>query len=232
MVRKNVCDGDVLPKVEKYVAQVYNEAEVAKFMELIKGTDMELPMMLDLVLGLRRSELLALKWEHIDFENSIIHIKDNRVEVKKSISKERVVTKDPKSKSGKRDIPITDSFVAFLKNARKVYLENKMRLGSEFYDGDYVVCQHDGKPYKPASMSSKFNKFLKKHNLKHIRLHDIRHTNATLMLAKGIATKTAQERLGHSDFSTTMNTYSHVLDSVAKDAANTIEDVLFTKIGG
>ena len=100
------------------------------------------------------------------------------------------------------------------------------------YTGDYVVCQPDGKPYKPASMSSKFNKFLKKHNLKHIRLHDIRHTNATLMLAKGIATKTAQKRLGHSDFSTTMDTYSHVLDSVAKDAANTIEDVLFTKFGG
>lgn len=105
------------------------------------------------------------------------------VEVKKFVSKDRFVTKGPKSKSGKRDIPITESFVAFLKNAHKVYLQNKIKFGIKFYDGDYVVCQPDGKPYKPASMSSKFNKVLKKHNLKHIRLHDIRHTNATLMLA-------------------------------------------------
>ena len=142
---------------------------------------MELPLMIDINLGLRRGELLGLKWKHIDFENKLISIEDNVVEVESDVSPDRIFTKAPKSQSGKRVIPI----------------------------------------------SSTLNEYLKKKNLKHIRLHDLRHTNATLMLAQGISPKVAQVRLGHSDCSITMNTYSHVLRSVETEAAEKIENVIF-----
>lgn len=230
LVKKNVCKAVVLPKIQKYSAEVYDENELQSLIKSIKGTDMELPLMIDINLGLRRGELLGLKWKHIDFEKGLVTIEDNFVEVKKSISEDRVVTKKPKSLSGQRVIPISSALSSFLKSAHTNYLMRKLKGGKDFYDGDYVVCQPNGKPYKPASFSSKFNGFLKKNGLKHIRLHDLRHTNATLMLMQGISPKVAQMRLGHSDYSTTMNIYSHVLKSVETEAAETIENVIFKSI--
>lgn len=229
-VKKNVCKAVSLPKVQKYTAEVYDEKEIQQLLNVIKGTDMELPLMIDVNLGLRRGELLALKWKHIDFEKGFVSIEDNMVEVKKEVSADRTLTKAPKSISGQRIIPISPSLTDYLKKAHTEYLLKKLKMGKDFFDGDYVVCQENGKPYKPNSFTDKFNKFLKKNNLKHIRLHDLRHTNATLMLTQGISPKVAQMRLGHSDYSTTMNIYSHVLESVATEAAEKIENVIFNSI--
>lgn len=230
LVKKNVCKAVSLPKVKKYTAEVYDEKEVQQLLNAIKGTDMELPLMIDINLGLRRGELLGLKWKHIDFEKSCVSIEDNMVEVKREVSSDRLLTKAPKSQSGQRVISISATLNEYLKKAHKEYLLKKLKMGKDFFDGDYVVCQENGKPYKPNSFTGKFNDFLKKNNLKHIRLHDLRHTNATLMLTQGISPKVAQIRLGHSDYSTTMNIYSHVLKSVETEAAEKIESVIFNSI--
>lgn len=230
LVKKNVCKAVSLPKVQKYTAEVYDEKEVQALLNAIKGTDMELPLMIDINLGLRRGELLGLKWKHIDFEKGLVSIEDNMVEVKKEVSADRLLTKSPKSASGQRVIPISSALNEYLKKAHTDYLLRKLKMGKDFFDGDYVVCQENGKPYKPNSFTDKFNNFLKKNKLKHIRLHDLRHTNATLMLTQGISPKVAQMRLGHSDYSTTMNIYSHVLKSVETEAAEKIENAIFSSI--
>ncbi len=230
LVKKNVCKAVSLPKVQKYTAEVYDENEIQQLLNAIKGTDMELPLMIDINLGLRRGELLALKWKHIDFEKGLISIEDNMVEVDRRVSADRILTKAPKSISGQRVIPISSTLNDFLKKAHTDYLLRKLKMGKDFFDGDYLVCQENGKPYKPNSFTDKFNNFLKKKNLKHIRLHDLRHTNATLMLTQGISPKVAQMRLGHSDYSTTMNIYSHVLKSVETEAAEKIENAIFSSI--
>lgn len=230
IVKKNVCKAVSLPKVQKYTAEVYDEKEINQLLNVIKGTDMELPLMIDINLGLRRGELLALKWKHIDFNKGLISIEDNMVTVKKEVSADRVLTKAPKSISGKRVIPISSTLREYLKKAHENYLLRKEKMGKDFFDRGYVVCQENGKPYKPNSFTCKFNEFLKKNDLKHIRLHDLRHTNATLMLTQGISAKVAQIRLGHSDYSTTMNIYSHVLKSVETEAAEKIENVIFSGI--
>lgn len=229
LIKKNVCKSIILPKPVKYQAEVYDEAEIEKLLKVINGTDMMLPITLDLVLGLRRGELLGLKWHNIDFDKKLVTIEDNLVEVSKEVCKERIKTKKPKSASGERKIPITDSIIALLKKGRARYNENKLRYGKLFYDGDYVVCQPNGKPYNPNTFSRKFHRILVNNGLKPIRLHDIRHTNATLMLTHGVSPKVAQMRLGHSDFGITMNIYSHVLESVEVSAAVAIEDTLFGK---
>ena len=230
MVKKNVCKNVILPKVKKYTAEVYDENEVQELLKVIKGTDMELPLMIAVNLGLRRGELLGLKWKHIDFENGLVSIEDNLVEVEKEVSADRIVTKAPKSLSGQRVISISSALNAYLKEAHTKYLKQKLKMGVDYYDGGYVVCKENGKPYKPNSFSTKFRELLKKNNLKHIRLHDLRHTNATLMLTQGISAKVAQVRLGHSDYGTTMNTYSHVLKPMEKDAAEKIENVIFGNV--
>ena len=175
LVKKNVCKAVSLPKVQKYTAEVYDEKEIQQLLNAIQGTDMELPLIIDINLGLRRGELLALKWKHIDFEKGLVSIEDNMVEVDRSVSADRILTKAPKSISGQRVIPISSALKEYLKRAHTDYLLQKLKMGKDFFDGDYVVCQENGKPYKPNSLTSKFNDFLKKNNLKHIRLHDLRH---------------------------------------------------------
>lgn len=182
LIKKNVCKSVVLPKTEKYQAEVYDESEIEKLLQAIDDTEMMLPIVLDLVLGLRRGELLGLKWHHIDFDKKLVDIVDNLVEANKDVSKDRMVTKKPKSASGERTIPVTDSIIALLKNGRARYNENKLRYGKQFYDGDYVVCQPNGLPYKPNTFSKKFHKMLLKNGLKPIRLHDIRHPYVKLKL--------------------------------------------------
>lgn len=90
---------------------------------------------------------------------------------------------------------------------RKRYVENKLRLGEQFKDNDLVVCWEDGKYINPDTLSQKFRRLIESIGLKHIRLHDLRHTNATFMLASGVNIKVAQQRLGHASISTTMDTF-------------------------
>jgi len=221
-IKKNPCEYTELPSREKYEAEVFDQGEIQEFLQAVTGTDLEVPMYIEICLGLRRGELLGLKWKHIDFEHSKMTICENLVEVGTEL-----ITKSPKTRSGIRTLEIPPTLLEKLYQARKHYLERKLKYGADFHDGDYVVCKENGEPYKPDSYSLKYRRFIKARGLKQIRFHDLRHTNATLMLEQGISPKVAQQRLGHADFSTTMNIYSHVLESVDKQAADTIDKAVF-----
>lgn len=232
MIRKNPCNGVELPKCQKYQGQVYDEEDVKKLMSACEGTEMEIPVTLAVTLGLRRGELLALKWSKIDFEKLTITIDENLVETSKSINNSRVITKDPKTTNGIRTIKITDMLANRLKKHKVECSKNKLFMGSKYNPGDYVVCQTNGSPYLPNTLSRMFRKLLLKNNLKIIRLHDLRHTNATLMMKNGISAKEAQLRLGHSDVSVTLGTYSHVLPSMEESTAHTIESSILGLASG
>jgi len=184
-------------------------------LDCAKGTSMYLPLMIEICIGLRRGELLALKWKHIDFENGYLSVEENLV----TVNNERI-TKAPKTQSGKRSIQIPATLLTLLRDTKTERKAN---------DNDYIICQKDGSPYKSDSFTQKFRRFLEAQGLKHLRFHDLRHINATIMLSLGISPKVAQERLGHSSYQVTMDIYSHVLKKVEKEAADKLDEALFEK---
>ncbi|MEF9983454.1 MAG: tyrosine-type recombinase/integrase [Oscillospiraceae bacterium] len=226
IIKVNPCKYIKLKQIHTPEQSVYDLDEVHKLLNLSKGTDLELPMLLEVTLGLRRGELLGLKWKHIDFENSTVKIIDNLVQVKGEL-----ITKLPKTVSGQRTLEIPMEVMEILKVKYSAYISRKLAMGKTFNDGNYVISQFNGLPYKPDSFTQKYKRFLKQNNFREIKLHSLRHTNATIMLQSGISAKVAQARLGHSDVSTTLNIYSHVLTSMDKEAANTIGNTLFNNKG-
>lgn len=112
---------------------------------------------------------------------------------------------------------------SILQKEHTKYLTDKIKLGADFIDSGHVIRQPNGKEFSPDSLTQKWIRFRKAKGLKDIRLHDLRHTCATSMLLAGINMKVIQKRLGHSDISTTMNIYAHVLPSMNKDAGEKID---------
>ena len=123
------------------------------------------------------------------------------------------------------------TLLKLLQVERKRYLTNKLKMGEQFEDNDLVVCWDDGKCINPDTLSQKFRRLIERIGLKHIRFHDLRHTNAMLMIEYGVNIKVAQQRLGHASISTTIDIYSHVTEKVEKEAADKLDKGIFGKTG-
>ena len=223
MIADNPCTGVELPKVKKYQAEVYDTNEIIKLLDIAKDTDMNLLVNLEIFTGLRRGELIALEWSDIDLDNGIISITRNEV-----LAGGKKVLKTPKSASGTRDIYVSDELKSLLMKEYIKYCKDKLEQGKIFVDSNRVIRQKDGSAYSPDSITQKWIRFRQKHNLKEIRLHDLRHTSATAMLSAGVNMKVIQQRMGHSDISTTMNIYAHALPSMNKDAGDKLEALLIS----
>ena len=217
-IAKNPAANVELPKCKSYKPEVYNADELQRLFEVAKGSDLEVGIMLLVCLGVRRGELLAMTWADVDFDNKLISINKSVVKIKR---KETVI-KDPKSEAGKRIIECPDVLMDFLRYERVAYWERKLKLGADYNDHNLVVCQSDGSPYNPDYFSGKFKQLLERNGLKVIRLHDLRHSHATFMLRLGVNVKAMQKRMGHSTFATTMDIYSHVLEDLGREAADTL----------
>lgn len=137
----------------------------------------------------------------------------------------KATIKDPKSKAGIRDIHIGKTTLDTLIAAKQRY--DEMKNMPNFKDAGFVVCQKNGEPYKPDSLTQKWNRFMKAKELPHVRLHDLRHSCATAMVGAGVDMETVRQILGHSDVSITMKYYVHATQTMAKNAANTMENVIF-----
>lgn len=221
MIPYNPCAGVELPKLEKYRGKIYDNDEMAKALKIAKDTDMFLPLLLGLSLGLRRGEIIALKWDDIDFVNGDIHIHRNIV-----LADGEIVVKEPKSEAGNRHIAVGEKVLTELKNAYAEYQKDKAELGSLFHDLNFVVRQRNGQFFRPDSLTRKWQRFTDDNDLKHIRLHDLRHSCATAMITAGVDPKTVQDRLGHADVSVTMSIYAHSTKATNKAAAEKIDDVV------
>ena len=161
---------------------------------------------------LRRSEVLGLKWSAIDFENKTITIKHTIAEIKVK-GKYKILGKDrTKTNSSHRTLPLTHEIIVALEKAKKQqkYYKRKFKKSYNTTYQEYVCLNPDGSIIKPDYVTRHFPLLLKNSGLRHIRFHDLRHSCASLLLARNIPMKAIQEWLGHSDFSTTANIYAHL----------------------
>ena len=212
LIVNNPADKVKRPKKNIFVGSFYSKNELSTLFEKSKNDPLHLIILLTAFYGLRRSEVLGLKWSAIDFVNKTITIKHTVVEVKIN-GKNKILGKDrTKTKSSHRTLPLTDEIIIALENAKKQqkYYKRKLKKNYNTKYEEYVCLKPDGSLIKPDYVTRHFPLLLKNNGLRHIRFHDLRHSCASLLLSKNIPMKAIQEWLGHSDFSTTANIYAHL----------------------
>lgn len=225
MIPSNPADKVERPKQDKFYGNFYDRDELNKLFEAVTGTKMELPVLLGAFYGLRRSEIVGLKWSAIDFEQNTITI-SHTVTSCNLDGKCVIVAKDTtKTKSSRRTLPLVPYFHEKLL-AVKAQQERNQKLCGRSYNREFLeyICVDDiGDRFKPNYITSQFPKLLERNGFRKIRFHDLRHSCASLLLASGVPMKHIQEWLGHSDFSTTANIYAHLDYSSKLTSASAME---------
>ena len=202
MIPSNPADKVERPKQDKFYGNFYDRDELNKLFEAVAGTKLELPVLLGAFYGLRRSEIVGLKWSAIDFEQNTITI-SHTVTSCNLDGKCVIVAKDTtKTKSSRRTLPLVPYFHEKLL-AVKAQQERNQKLCGRSYNREFLeyICVDDiGDRFKPNYITSQFPKLLERNGFRKIRFHDLRHSCASLLLASGVPMKHIQEWLGHSDF--------------------------------
>lgn len=216
------------PKKAKYIASYYNDEELALLFEKTKAHKLGLLIQMTAFYGFRREEIIGLKWDAIDFDRGTITVKHTVTCTERDGKKILIQSDKAKTKSSLRTMPLVDSFRDRLLALKEQQKENKRVCGNCYnykYDG-YVFVDEMGNLFEPNWVTQTFGNLLKKHELRQIRFHDLRHSCASLMLANGVPMKQIQEWLGHSDMGTTANIYAHLDYNSKIVSANTLDEVM------
>jgi integrase len=213
------------PKVQRKKPEVWDRDQVLALFEVAADDPLH-PLWHLLVLeGLRRGEALGLRWRDINWDTGTIHISQTVAPDKLNRGK-AVILPRTKTSAGARTVRLTSMTLDALRQHRIVQNERRLRAG-DWEDNDLVICTSKGTPINPNNVTRSFDRLVKLAGLPKIRVHDLRHTSATLLLKQGVPPKVVSERLGHATVSTTLDLYSHVLPDMQADAAKRITE-LFT----
>ena len=224
LLNRNVAEAVSCPRVQYPEMHTWNEDEVNKFLEAAKNSPYYALFYTALFTGMRRSELLALRWQDIDLRLSEIYVNRSLHVLKGG----KVIRRNPKTKAGKSTVALPPSAYLVLNEHRKVQEADCLLLGKPLTDTDFVFNTL-GKPLLSNTVTHAWIKFVRRLGIKPIRLHDARHTHASLMLKQGIHPKIVQERLGHSSIQITLDTYSHVAPGLQEAAAKKFDDAMQIK---
>lgn len=217
LIDVNPADKVERPRKDRFTASFYDGNEVNRLFQVARGTPLELPVMLAAFYGLRRSEVVGLKWDAIDFENKTIAIRHTVTACAEKGRRIEVAADTTKTASSRRTLPLVPAFQTKLAALKEEQEKNRILCGRSYctdYLG-YVLVDAMGNRLKLSYISTAFPVLLKRNGLRPIRFHDLRHSCASLLLKNGVPMKQIQEWLGHSDFSTTANIYAH-LDAGSK----------------
>jgi integrase len=166
--------------------------------------------------GMRRGEVLGLRWRDVDLERRRLNVVQTLVEVDYE-----VIVSEPKTGSGRRVVVVAPFTARVLALHRDSQRAERLDLGLD-NDAELVFTKADGRPLQPQNVSQAFENLVRRHALPRIRLHDLRHTAATLALIAGVPTKVVSERLGHANVQITLDLYTHVTDALQEDTATKV----------
>ena len=210
------------PKRDTPEMTVWDSSQAAAFLAEADPTDLAALWRVALICGLRRGELLGLRWDDLDLDRGTLA-------VRRTLSRGTGgtwVLGEPKTATGRRSIALPASCVAAQRKHRAAQNAERLRLGPLWQDQGYIFTGATGQPLHVNSLTTRYAQLIKAAGVPRIRFHDLRHTCATLLLAQGIHPKVVQERLGHANISMTLDRYSHVIPGMQQAAADALDAAL------
>lgn len=222
LIGRNPADVVTPPRPQHSEMHTMTEDDLQAFLVAAKKTPYYALFYMALFTGMRRSELLALRWCDIELLLCQVYV----TRALHQLQDGSLIFRQPKTAKGRRMIALSPSLALVLKEHKEKQALERAMLGTALKDDDLVFSAVEGKPLLPDTISRAWTKIVKRAGLKHFRLHDARHTHASLMLKQGAHPKTVQERLGHATISTTLDLYSHVVPGLQEAVAKRFDEVL------
>ena len=228
LIDVNPADKVDRPKKNEFTGNFCSREEMNALFDAVRGNKIEVPVMLAAFYGLRRSEVVGLKWDAVDFEQNTLEIRHTVATVRLDGKKVIVESDTTKTKASKRTLPLVPVFRERLLALQEEQKENRKLCGRSYnkkYDG-YICVDPMGNLLLPNALSDSFQLVLRDYNLRRIRFHDLRHTFATRALERGMDYKTLSAILGHYSVAFTMDTYVHSMDEHKRREMDKIDDML------
>ena len=230
-IKENPIEEVEKPEKNQFVGKFYSVDELNEIIKITRDTKLELPVIFGGFYGLRRGEIVGLRWSAFDFENNVFYV-NHTITTPRIDGKIKIIAKDrAKTKSSMRALPLSVDLkerLLELKAKQDMYRKKFKRSYIKEWN-DYLLVDELGNLILPDYITPAFKRMLEVNKLRHIRFHDLRHTCASLLLNKGkgmVTLKDIQVWLGHSDFSTTANTYSHLDSSSKKNSLSALEGII------
>ena len=218
LLSRNPVDAVELPRPKPKEMRVIDEAQSAWLIEAAAGTRLHVPILLAICTGMRRSEILALKWDDLDLSMGFLSVRRALEQ-----TREGVAFKEPKSRHGRRAISLPSLAIDFLRAHRTKQENLKNLLGRGYQDNGLVCCCDDGHIWKPSAFTSAYCSLLRRRRITNVPFHALRHSHASQLLRAGVSPKLISERLGHSKVGFTLDVYAHLLPGMQEEAAQRID---------
>ena len=225
LIARNPADAVDVPKITRREMRTMDETDIHLLLEFARNTAYYALFYLALFTGMRRSELLGLRWCDLD----LLLCQASISRTLHRLHTGETIIRPCKTAKSKRLVSLSPSTGIVLSEHKEAEAKQRESLGLPFTDDDYVFAHYNGSPLLPDSITQAWRKLARRIGLQGVRLHDARHAHASLMLKQGIHPKIVQERLGHSSIQITLDTYSHVAPGLQQAAANKFDDVVLPK---
>ena len=230
LIPSNPADRVQRPKKQPFEGSIYNEEELEKLFRVVRGTPIEFGVILGAFYGLRRGEIIGLKWDSVDFVQKTFTIRHTVTEFSLDGKFITIARDRTKTKSSCRTLPIVPPFERVLRDMKRRQETNRKLCGNSYCTKylDYIYVNEIGERIKPGYLTDRFPTVLEQNHMRRIRFHDLRHSCASLLFAHGVSLKEIQEWLGHSSIGTTGNIYTHLSFGTKVSSANAILNVFPT----
>jgi integrase len=222
LIARNAAAATKPPRGRRPQVKTWDRDQMRAFLTASKDDGYAPAWLLAMATGMRRGELLGLRWADADLEQGRLHVRQSLVELRGKLH-----FQEPKTDGGRRVVPVPTEVVAALREHRKRQVERRLLLGAGWQVHDLVLASAVGGPIAPRNLSRRFKQLAKEAGLPDIPCHGLRHAHATQLLRDGILAKVVSERLGHASISLTLDTYSHVLPDMQAPAVSAIGAALF-----